>query len=273
MGIESIVPRKGYSRRADVPAKVLRALNRGEDEPRTLAEWLAIDATALLKAILPGVGLRAYSRQLIGIARKSATDGIMRRQRAIGVGLFEVARQLDGHVGVHEALAGHRSSVVREWAAMMLPANPALTISERLAGARRFAADPNMGVREIAWMSYRPFLAKNLDDALEILSAWVRDPEPSIRRCAIESTRPRGVWCEHLAALKQAPDRALHLLEALRADPSRYVQLSVGNWLNDASKSKPEWVKEVCARWTRQSREKATALMTARALRTITRVR
>jgi 3-methyladenine DNA glycosylase AlkC len=148
-------------------------------------------------------------------------------------------------------------------------ANPALSMNERPAGARRFAADPSMNVREIAWSSYRPYIAAELDTALSLLLDWVRDADANLRRCAIESTRPRGVWCAHLNALKDEPSKALPLLEAVRADASRYVQLSVANWLNDASKHQPDWVRATAERWLAESPCGETRWIVNHALRTL----
>jgi 3-methyladenine DNA glycosylase AlkC len=80
---------------------------------------------------------------------------------------------------------------------------------------------------------------------------WVEMSDANLRRCAVEATRPRGVWCAHIAALKENPAVAMALLDAVRADESLYVRKSVGNWLNDASKTRPDWVKTVCKRWTK----------------------
>jgi 3-methyladenine DNA glycosylase AlkC len=165
--------------------------------------------------------------------------------------------------------AGHKSDTIRSWGAMAVGLMPVLDISERLEMARTFATDPHFSVREWAWISVRPQIASELDDALEVLGLWAESPEPFIRRFASESTRPRGVWCRHIPRLKDAPDIAAHLLEPLRADPERYVQLSVGNWMNDAAKSRSDWVVSTTDRWTREDRSAQCSFICKRALRSL----
>jgi len=118
-------------------------------------------------------------------------------------------------------------------------------------------------------MAVRDAVVGSLDEALALLQPWVRDDDPNIRRFASELTRPRGVWCAQIEALKAEPWRALPLLEPLRADGSRYVQNSVANWLNDASKTQAEWVDGVCARWVKESNVAETRYIAKRALRTL----
>ena len=144
-----------------------------------------------------------------------------------------------------------------------------LTLDARLEAARRFAADRNGSVRECAWDSFRPYLANELSRGLKLLEPWVEDLDPNIRRCAVEGTRPRGVWTAHIEALKRDPELGLAILEPVRSDPSRYVQRAVANWLNDASKSRPDWTLSVCKRWTEGSATKETAWIVHHALRTL----
>jgi 3-methyladenine DNA glycosylase AlkC len=264
--------RKGARRISEIPPEIRRRLDEGLEETRTLVEWLAIDATRLLGRALADVGLdEARRRSALEAAERAAGDGVTRRTKAIGGALHRALAAHPRRTALFEGLAGHRADTVRSWAAYSVAADSDLPLEERLAIARRFAADSHMAVRECAWDSFRPFVAADLAAGLRLLGPWVRDRDPNVRRCAIEATRPRGVWTEHVAALKLDPGPGLALLEPCRSDPSDYVRRSVANWLNDASKSRPEWVRRVCARWRRESRTRETAWIVRRALRTIDR--
>lgn len=248
---------KGATRVRDVPPDHLAALNAGRTETRTLAEGLAMDLAALAVAVL-GVS-EDTARQAIepgaGITRRMAQAADLAR------------RTLGAEAAV--VLAAHPSDTVRGWAAYVVGADEAPSLEQRLAAIRPLADDPHFGVREWAWLAVRPALAADLPGALTLLRTWVEEDSPRLRRFAIESIRPRGVWCAHLAALKQDPEPARPLLDPLRADPERYVRDSVGNWLNDAAKSRPDWVRALCARWTAEDDGAATAYIVSRALRSI----
>lgn len=249
--------RKGATRPVDVPPDILAQLNAGTLETRTLAEGLAIDFRVLLRHVLPDLA-PALLEQI------RPTDGITRRMDAVGRLLFTYAgAECFAHLAVHP------SDTVRGWAAFVLAHIPNLALHERLNRIRSLADDPHFGVREWAWMAMRPHIAADVPVAIDILGTWTNDPSPNIRRFAIESTRPRGVWSAHIAALKHDPALGLPLLEPLKNDESRYVQDSVGNWLNDAAKSQPAWVVAVCRRWQEESPTRATRQICVRALRSV----
>lgn len=112
-------------------------------------------------------------------------------------------------------------------------------------------------------------MSQNLSFCIPLLAQWAESENPNVRRFASEALRPRGVWCSHIEELKEHPEKYLPVLEKLKSDPSKYVQDSVGNWLNDASKSCPDFVTSVCERWSKESVTKETRYIVKRALRTI----
>ncbi|MFD4837029.1 DNA alkylation repair protein [Achromobacter sp. NPDC058515] len=242
----------------DISAARLAQLNAGEPAT-TLTECLAVDFAALMRAVAPKVGAGG-----LALMQAEAATGISRRMAL-------AARILLDRLGP-EALAGmqaHGSDTARGWACFMVGAMPGLSVEARLDLIRPLADDAHFGVREWAWLAVRPQLAAELETSVKRLRPWTRDASERVRRFASESLRPRGVWCAHIAALKADPALALPLLEPLRADPAVYVQDSVANWLNDASKDRPDWVREVCARWLAGKPAAATERICKRALRSV----
>lgn len=240
-----------------IGAERLAQLNAGA-EATTLSECLAVDFAALMATVLPDIGDDALTEM-----RAVASAGISRRMPL-------AARLIADRLGssAFETLSHHSSDTARGWACFMVAAGEDMPLAERLAAIRPLSDDSHFGVREWAWIAIRPHLAANLDQAIALLAAgWTPDPSERVRRFASESIRPRGVWCAHIQALKHEPERALPVLEPLRADPSPYVQDSVGNWLNDAAKDRPAWVQVLTARWSAESPGPATARICRRALR------
>ena len=246
-------------RPSDIPPETVATLNAGTRETKNLAEGLAVDLAQLLRAAVPGLPEETYAD-----IESQAERGITRRMEACG-------QVLHDHIGLDglSAYSKHSSDTVRGWVCFAIGLAPKLKLSERLTRIRPLADDPHFGVREWAWLPLRSHLAKNVSHAIAALKPWTKEKSPNLRRFAVEATRPRGVWSVHIAQLKQNPSLGLPLLEPLRADPEVYVQDSVANWLNDAAKSQPGWVREVCNRWLEESKKEVTKRICLRAMRSI----
>lgn len=262
-------PRKGARRRSEVPPEVLAALNRGETATVNLVEWLALDQRQLVCHVLPLVGLAKVAPGLIAALDAEPKPSAMQYLRVIGRELAAITKPAASPRSAFAKLARHRSDVVRSWAAFAVGCRPDLSLEERLNSIRLLAADAHFGVREAAWMAFRPAIEAELEPAIPLLSEWSSHSDAYLRRFASEVTRPCGVWCSHLTRLKAEPQLALPILEPLRSDDSKYVRDSVGNWLNDASKSQPDWVRRLTRRWQRESKTPETDYIVKRALRTV----
>lgn len=245
--------RKGATRRSDIPPEILAALNAGEMETATLAEMLAIDFTVLIRPFLPSE---------TDVSQLSGETSVTKRMAI-------AAELLLSHRGatVFPELTQHPADTVRGWAAFLVGKLPQQTLAEQLEQIRPLADDSHFGVREWAWLALRGQVSHALMEAIALLSPWTQQASPNLRRFASEITRPRGVWCNHIKQLKDEPEPGLPILEPLRADPAVYVQDSVANWLNDAAKTRPEWVRSVCSRWLIESDTPQTHRICKRGLR------
>ncbi|HEY1192551.1 DNA alkylation repair protein [Flavobacterium sp.] len=262
------VKRKGARSTKDIPTWVLEQLNRGEIETANLVEWLAVNQTKLLENVLKESDRMEYLDPILTDVRNLKKQTVNTINEAIGTGILAESI-LNNDSDILSIISKHKSDVVRCWSAYTIGKNQEFKIEEILAQIQFLAADKHFGVREISWLAIRSSIIRNLEESLEILLSWTSSEDENIRRFATEATRPRGVWCEHIEKLKQEPELSLKILNALKSDPSKYVQDSVGNWLNDASKTRPDFVKDLCEKWKKESATKETLYIIKKALRTI----
>lgn len=213
--------------RADVPRARLDELESGQAESRDLVEGLAMDLGKLAACLVPGAVLPAGTY----VQRMRAGGELLRAQTSRRLGTF----------------SRHRSDTVRAWACFAQCSG--IAVESALTAVRPYADDAHFGVREWAWMAVREAVAADPDRAIALLTPWTAEASANLRRFASEVTRPRGVWCAHIHLLRDEPQRGLPILAPLRADPEKYVQDSVANWLNDAAKTRPDWVRATLAAW------------------------
>ncbi|WP_068985546.1 DNA alkylation repair protein [Lysinibacillus xylanilyticus] len=267
---EDVLNRKGARKASDIPNDVLALLNQGRIESVNLTEWQAVNHISLVKNVLPTMGLEEELEIILTEIEKQKVETGMKAIRLIG-GLLDtvvVNESATKKEDVIKLCSQHVSDTVRCWAAFMNKNNDH-SLEEKLLYTRSFAADHHFGVREIAWMSIREDLSENVEESVDLLTEWAKSEDENIRRFSLESIRPRGVWTKHIERLKQEPQIVLPILNLLQSDSSKYVQDSVGNWLNDASKTQPEWVINLCDEWQKDSPTKATERIIKKAQRTI----
>jgi len=266
---EHVLKRKGSTTTSGIPNEVRALLDLGLIETVNLAEWLVVDQESLARNLFQnenwGFLLEPLAESFGLLKIKTAP----KKMEVLGIVLAHGLPTKAQFENALRRLKGHRSDIVRSWACFMIGKRSELSLQESLKRIQPLAADGNMSVREAAWLAIRPRIITQLGESLRLLMGFSLHRDENIRRFASEITRPRGVWCNHIPALKDNPELGLPLLEPLRCDDSMYVRNSVGNWLNDASKTKPGWVQDLCKRWEKESPTKETAYIIRRGLRTL----
>lgn len=260
--------RKGARSAKDIPEHILESLQNGEIETANLVEWLAIDRGILLTNFLQNSDKAEYLRPVMQSISTMPKKTVNTVNEMIGSQLYLQASKNSDDDLLH-LMRTSTSDVVRCWAAYAVTQERSLSFPEVLKRIEPFAADSHFGVREISWLSVRRQISDNLVEAIECLSQWSYSELENIRRFSSEATRPRGVWCAHLETLKKNPEMALPILEPLKSDTSLYVRDSVGNWLNDAAKSAPNFVTQLCEKWKGESSSKETAYIIKKATRNL----
>lgn len=265
-----ILNRKGALKAKNIPTEVLELLNNGKIETVNLTEWLAINHIQLIKTNFSDLGIsNSITGKVLNEIQKQKKPSTMNTIKVVGEMLYKELKDKKEFQEILENISTHPSDSIRCYAPYLISLNEKLTIEEKLNQAKPLVADKHFGVREIVWMALRPEIEKNLEQSIEFLTDWTKSEDENIRRFTTEATRPRGVWCKHIDKLKENPEIALPILENLKSDTSKYVQDSVGNWLNDASKSQPDFVIELCEKWQKESPTKETEKIIKRAKRTI----
>ncbi|GGI58435.1 DNA alkylation repair protein [Winogradskyella haliclonae] len=261
---EHIKNRKGARSLKDLNPEVIEYLNKGLIETRNLMEWLATDQLVLLKLVLKDLGKEKwYSDFEVAVnAQKKPTANSNTKVIGQTLGL------LTSDKSIYDKLKSHTSDLVRCWSCWA-ESTHFDSINNLIHAMKPYAADSHFGVREVVIFASKERMIEDLDASIDILSKWTKNKDENIRRFAVESLRPIGVWTKKIPAFQEHPEKGLSLLEPLNSDASKYVRDSVGNWLNDASKSQPNWVKSICLKWENESPTKETAYIIKKGLRTI----
>lgn len=244
-------------------------IDQGIMQTRNLAECLAVDQRLLATSIATQVD-GALGNALVEAAQASHSLGISKKIATIGraLGQWLEAASAQSREQQRDLLFNHPADTVRGWAAF---ANAWMvresSAEQALHSQLRFATDSHFGVREWAWLALRAQLTGDLPHSFALLQRHSASSDPLVRRFCIEILRPRGVWCEHIAGLKNQPEIAEGLLVPLLAEADKYPQDSLANWINDASKTRPDWVVRLFQRYPPQC--KASTRIYTRATRSL----
>jgi len=115
----------------------------------------------------------------------------------------------------------------------------------------------------------RPYLEKETKKTLAVMKKWSKDKNLHVRRLACEGLRPRLPWAAKLTTFIDNPKLIIPILENLKDDPSKYVQKSVANCLNDILKDNLETAQSLIEKWNTKNMSKERKWILKHALRNL----
>jgi len=115
----------------------------------------------------------------------------------------------------------------------------------------------------------RPFIKKYPEKTLAVMLKWSKDENKHVRRLSSEGLRPRLPWAKKLDLFIQNPKPIIPILSNLKDDPSKYVQKSVANCINDILKDNEPIGKALIEKWNKPNCSKACKWIIKHALRNL----
>ncbi len=102
---------------------------------------------------------------------------------------------------------------------------------------------------------------------------WSTDESVHVRRLSSEGMRINLPWARKSTVCIDEFATYKRILSNLKSDPSKFVQKSVGNNLNDLYKNYPEKANEIINAWRRKNISKTTEWIIKHGLRSLKDVR
>ena len=146
------------------------------------------------------------------------------------------------------ALHAHPAWEVRSFALALLGGLAATNLRALAFLFERCGDDLAWQANEALAMAFDDYCAAiGYEQALPAMQKWLQAPQANLRRAVSEGLRP---WtAAKRAVFAGNPQLAINLLGALKDDPSRYVQESVGNALRDISRKHFDLVLATLRAW------------------------
>jgi len=113
----------------------------------------------------------------------------------------------------------------------------------------------------------RPFIEKYPKPTLKVMLKWSKSKNKHVRRLASEGVRPKLPWAKKMQMFIDDPQPIFPILKNLKDDPSKYVQKSVANNLNDILKDNYPLAIQLIEDWSNEQSTPARKWIIKHALR------